>query len=68
MRPSRAPDLIRFSFAYDRGMVDDRDAEKIRKDIEDGVRGPVLVKYIRALLRDRQERIAARKKRPIAPG
>jgi hypothetical protein len=43
-------------FAYDCAMLTDEEADKIRRDVEDGVRGPVLLKYVRVLLADRDER------------
>jgi hypothetical protein len=40
-------------------MLTDEEADEIRRELEAGVRGPVLVKWIRVLLDDRDERRGA---------
>ncbi len=44
-------------------MMTDKEAEEIRIGVTSGLRGPVLSKWIEALLRDRDERIELERKR-----
>jgi len=48
-------------------MLTDTEAEEIRRGLATGMRGPVLIKWVRELLEDRDERVAqerARRRRP----
>ena len=38
-------------------MLTDAEADEIRKGVESGLRGPVVIKWIRQLLDDRDERL-----------
>ena len=38
-------------------MLTDEEADEIRRELEAGVRGPVLLKWVRLLLDDRDERL-----------
>jgi hypothetical protein len=38
-------------------MLSDQQAEDIRRGLEGGTRGPVLIKWVRLLLADRDERV-----------
>jgi hypothetical protein len=38
-------------------MLTDDEAEEIRRGLESGMRGPVLIKWVRLLLEDRDERL-----------
>ena len=38
-------------------MLSDKEADEIRSSVEGGTRGPVLLKWIRLLLEDREERV-----------
>jgi hypothetical protein len=42
-------------------MLSDKEAEEIRSSVEGGTRGPVLLKWIRLLLEDRDERVKREK-------
>ena len=42
-------------------MLSDKEAEEIRSSVEGGTRGPVLLKWIRQLLEDRDERVKREK-------
>jgi len=44
---------------YRRRMLSDQQAEEIRRGLEGGTRGPVLIKWVRLLLADRDERVKA---------
>jgi hypothetical protein len=44
-------------------MLNDREVEEIRLGVKSGLRGPVLSKWIEALLRDRDERIERERNR-----
>jgi hypothetical protein len=44
--------MLRFFFAIMSGMLTDEDVAKIKRDLESGVRGPVLLKYLRQLLEE----------------
>ena len=46
-------------------MLTDEEADKIRREVEAGVRGPVLLKWIRELRGDRDERLG--RPRPGSP-
>jgi hypothetical protein len=50
-------------------MLSDKEAEEIRSSVEGGTRGPVLLKWIRQLLRDRDERVERERRAgpPAAP-
>lgn len=46
-------------------MLTDAEADEIRQGVESGLRGPVVIKWIRQLLDDRDERLGRPKyKRP----
>jgi hypothetical protein len=50
-------------------LLTDDDAERIKRELGGGVRGPVLIKWIEQLLDDRAERVrAARQVAPDASG
>lgn len=42
-------------------MLSDKEADEIRSSVEGGTRGPVLLKWIRLLLEDREERVKREK-------
>jgi hypothetical protein len=52
--------------------MEDEEADRIRRDVEDGIRGPVLLKYVRLLLAERDELVrfirAVRELARRAPG
>ena len=39
-------------------LLTDEEAATIRREVDSGTRGPVLLKWVRQLLEDREERIA----------
>jgi hypothetical protein len=41
-------------------MLIDEEADDIRRQLESGIRGPILLRWIRALLDDRDERVGRR--------
>jgi hypothetical protein len=45
-------------------MLTDDEAEEIRRGLESGMRGPVLIKWVRELLEDRDERVRLDRRRP----
>jgi hypothetical protein len=53
-RPSGYLD-VRFCLVYALTMLTDDQAEEIRRGLESGMRGPVLMKWVRQLLEDREE-------------
>ena len=55
---------FRLFFAHHSRMLSDKEAEEIRSSVEGGTRGPVLLKWIRQLLEDRDERV--RRERDVA--
>jgi hypothetical protein len=44
-------------------LVTDEEAARIEREVDAGMRGPVVVKWIRQLLADREERIRMAKER-----
>jgi len=49
-------------------MLTDEQAEDIRRGLEGGTRGPVLIKWVRELLADRDERLKiSREQKPKGP-
>jgi hypothetical protein len=48
-------------------MLSDKDAEEIRSSVEGGTRGPVLLKWIRQLLEDRDARVKREKAAEAGP-
>ena len=45
-------------------MLTNAEADEIRKGVESGLRGPVVIKWIRQLLDDRHERVGRPKYEP----
>ena len=41
-------------------MLTDEEADAIRRQLDSGIRGPILLRWIRALLDDRDERVGRR--------
>jgi hypothetical protein len=39
-------------------MLTEQEVEEIRQGVTDGIRGPVMLKWVEMLLRDRDERVA----------
>jgi hypothetical protein len=39
-------------------MLTEREVEEIRQGVKDGIRGPIMLKWVEMLLHDRDERIA----------
>ena len=48
-------------------MLSDKEAEEIRSSVEGGTRGPVLLKWIRQLLEDRDARVLRERGQPPRP-
>ncbi len=48
-------------------MLTDEEAEEIRTGVKSGLPGPVLSKWVEALLRDRDERVELERKREAGP-
>ncbi len=53
----RTTSIPRLSMSRIAEVLTDEDADKIRKGVESGLRGPVVIKWIRKLLDDRDERL-----------
>ena len=49
-------------------MLSDKEAEEIRSSVEGGTRGPVLLKWIRQLLEDRDARVRRERGEAARPG
>ena len=49
-------------------LLSDEEADEIRRDVEAGIHGPILRKWIRLLLEDRRERVARAQETPPEPG
>jgi hypothetical protein len=48
-------------------MLTDQQANEIKRSVEGGTRGPILLKWIGLLLADRAERVAEEKRRAESP-
>ncbi len=49
-------------------MLTDQQADEIKRSLEGGSRGPILLKWIGMLLADRTERVAEEKRKAAATG
>ena len=49
-------------------MLTDQQADEIKRSVEGGTRGPILLKWIGMLLADRAERVAGEKRKAEATG
>jgi hypothetical protein len=48
-------------------MLTDEQADEIRREVESGTRGPILVRWVEQLLDDRTERVRRERERSTPP-
>jgi hypothetical protein len=49
--------MVRLPFAYSEAMLTEKKIEEIRMGVKSGLRGPVMLKWVEDLVRDRDERM-----------